>query len=267
MQVSLISGQGPDLLLLLPPELLRDEIVLRLLLSSDDPFDPPLAPVDRRMHAVVLAVQRTLLARSDGGFSAAVKRRYVERCIGRNEDVHLLNSVHLSESSDWPASLDLVASVALYRSAVATGHPITLQWLTANGTPWDIGIHRLVNHAVGFRGRVDLVQWSRTKNVRLDAHTCEQVAYGAVLGDCLDMLQWLNEKGLLSFGARFYDDIVKNGCWNVMKWMIENRVGDWIPRKFTAEFGRPDQRESLAWLQKRGYVLRRSSVLRIGATA
>jgi len=235
-------------LLDLPAELHEAIVLLLSLLPLASVRDVhALACVSHDMSVVVHGAHATLLARPDGGYSDAVKMRYVRRWILRGEDA-LLKCVCLSEPIAHHENR------CMYKHAVRSGHLAAFQWLRANSHPWNGQVSRYVALHAAREGHFHVLRWLIANGIPGDANTT--VAVLPADGSHLDVPLWLLEAGS-PWRAEACSSFVSHGEWNIVKWMVENRLDHLVPKTFPAVDVREDQRASFAWLQKRGYLLRK----------
>jgi hypothetical protein len=88
-----------------------------------------------------------------------------------------------------------------------------LQWLHANGCPWDSGTS---SHAAK-AGQLEILQWARTNGCPWDHHTCR----AAAMAGHLEILQWLRANGC-PWDKTTCEFATRHGHFHIFQWALSN---------------------------------------------
>jgi hypothetical protein len=91
-----------------------------------------------------------------------------------------------------------------------------LEWARTNGCDWGEEICSVA----ASKGHLNILQWSCENGCPWDEKSC---VYEAVCNEKLEILQWLNKKGIIKWDKRTFMAAKRRP--RIMQWAMENNIG------------------------------------------
>ena len=143
--------------------------------------------------------------------------------------------------------------ISLYKvcdNAALGGHLHILKWARSNGYDWDENTCAIAAN----KDHLDVLEYLRNNGCPWNRTTCENAA----MEGHLHVLQWVITNGCDIAHNRFFHNwviitIIRNGHFEVFKWICDNNLNEPICEMICCEIARAGNLEMLQWARSRGF--------------